>query len=67
MCLVAFSTVAIALGALTLWHAVLISRGETSIERHINNKEAKRMAIQGKVYKSAHTHLHSQCNLLSNA
>ncbi|KAK3554265.1 hypothetical protein QTP70_020127 [Hemibagrus guttatus] len=50
------TTVAVALGALTLWHAVLISRGETSIERHINNKEAKRMAIQGKVYKNPFSH-----------
>lgn len=43
------STVAVALGALTLWHAVLITCGETSIERHINNKEAKRLAKRGKV------------------
>lgn len=44
-----FSTVGVALGALTLWHAVLISRGETSIERHINIKETKRKADRGKV------------------
>lgn len=44
-----FSTVAVALGALTAWHAILISRGETSIERHINNKEKKRVAKRGKV------------------
>lgn len=44
-----FSTVGVALGALTLWHAVLISRGETSIERHINSKETKRLAKRGKV------------------
>lgn len=43
------STVGVALGALTFWHAVLISRGETSIERHINKKEMKRMASRGKV------------------
>lgn len=43
------STVSVALGALTLWHAILITRGETSIERHINNKEAKRLAKRGKV------------------
>lgn len=49
MCFVFFSTVGVALGALTLWHAVLISRGETSIERHINSKETKRMAKRGKV------------------
>ncbi|XP_030628366.1 palmitoyltransferase ZDHHC16A [Chanos chanos] len=46
------STVAVALGGLTMWHAILISRGETSIERHINSKEAKRMAKRGKVYKN---------------
>lgn len=43
------STVGVALGALTFWHAVLISRGETSIERHINLKETKRLAKRGKV------------------
>ncbi|XP_051946085.1 palmitoyltransferase ZDHHC16A [Xyrauchen texanus] len=46
------STVAVALGALTLWHAILITRGETSIERHINNKEARRLATRGKVYRN---------------
>ncbi|XP_076830230.1 palmitoyltransferase ZDHHC16A isoform X2 [Brachyhypopomus gauderio] len=46
------STVAVALGGLTAWHAVLISRGETSIERHINSKEAKRMKRRGKVFKN---------------
>ncbi|XP_048061227.1 palmitoyltransferase ZDHHC16A isoform X5 [Megalobrama amblycephala] len=46
------STVSVALGALTLWHAILITRGETSIERHINNKEAKRLAKRGKVYRN---------------
>uniref|UniRef100_A0A4W4E1H4 Palmitoyltransferase n=1 Tax=Electrophorus electricus TaxID=8005 RepID=A0A4W4E1H4_ELEEL len=46
------STVAVALGGLTAWHAILISRGETSIERHINSKEAKRMKKRGKVYKN---------------
>uniref|UniRef100_A0A8C4AB26 Palmitoyltransferase n=1 Tax=Denticeps clupeoides TaxID=299321 RepID=A0A8C4AB26_9TELE len=46
------STVAVALGGLTLWHAMLISRGETSIERHINKKEAKRLAKHGKVYRN---------------
>lgn len=43
------STVSVALGALTLWHALLITRGETSIERHINSKEAKRLAKRGRV------------------
>lgn len=50
------STVSVALGALTLWHAILITRGETSIERHINNKETKRLAKRGKVrVTSAHS------------
>lgn len=44
-----FSTVGVALGALTIWHAVLISRGETSIERHINSKETQRLAKRGRV------------------
>uniref|UniRef100_A0A671YLI6 Palmitoyltransferase n=1 Tax=Sparus aurata TaxID=8175 RepID=A0A671YLI6_SPAAU len=46
------STVGVALGALTIWHAVLISRGETSIERHINSKERQRLAKRGRVYKN---------------
>ncbi|XP_034464388.1 palmitoyltransferase ZDHHC16A isoform X3 [Hippoglossus hippoglossus] len=46
------STVGVALGALTFWHAVLISRGETSIEKHINSKETKRLAKRGRVYKN---------------
>ncbi|KAG7270064.1 hypothetical protein CRUP_012065 [Coryphaenoides rupestris] len=44
--------VAVALGGLTIWHAVLISRGETSIERHTNFKETTRLAKRGKVYKN---------------
>ena len=43
------SSVALALGALTIWHAVLISRGETSIERHINKKERQRLQAKGRV------------------
>nr|XP_043902592.1 palmitoyltransferase ZDHHC16A isoform X2 [Solea senegalensis] len=46
------STVGLALGALTIWHTVLISRGETSIERHLNSKERKRMAKEGKIYRN---------------
>uniref|UniRef100_A0A8V0ZFE3 Palmitoyltransferase n=1 Tax=Gallus gallus TaxID=9031 RepID=A0A8V0ZFE3_CHICK len=42
------SSVALALGALTLWHAALITRGETSIERHINKKERQRLQKKGK-------------------
>lgn len=47
--LLSCSSVAVALGGLTLWHAVLITRGETSVERHINHKETKRLREQGKV------------------
>ncbi|KAF5887984.1 putative palmitoyltransferase ZDHHC16 [Clarias magur] len=42
------SSVAVALGGLTIWHAVLITRGETSVERHINRKERKRLRLIGK-------------------
>jgi len=41
--------VLIALGSLTLWHARLISRGETSIEANINKAETKRLAEKNKV------------------
>ncbi|KAM3859392.1 palmitoyltransferase ZDHHC16B [Diretmus argenteus] len=50
------SSVAVALGGLTLWHAVLISRGETSVERHINRKETKRMKENGKVFRNPYHH-----------
>lgn len=43
------SSVAVALGGLTLWHIILISRGETSVERHINRKETRRLREKGKV------------------
>ncbi|XP_066991490.2 palmitoyltransferase ZDHHC16A isoform X2 [Anabrus simplex] len=38
----------VALGSLTLWHARLISKGETSIEAHINKTETKRLAAKNK-------------------
>jgi len=38
------------LGALLLWHAKLIHRGQTSVEAHINASETKRLAELGKVY-----------------
>ncbi|XP_074501842.1 palmitoyltransferase ZDHHC16A isoform X1 [Sebastes fasciatus] len=50
------STVGVALGALTMWHAVLISRGETSIERHLNSKERQRMEKRGRVYKNPYNY-----------
>lgn len=43
----------VALGGLTLWHFMLISRGETSVERHINRKETKRLKEKGKVGAAA--------------
>ncbi|XP_031424773.1 palmitoyltransferase ZDHHC16B isoform X2 [Clupea harengus] len=46
------SSVALALSALTLWHSILILRGETSVERHINRKEAQRIKQQGKVFRN---------------
>ncbi|XP_053741832.1 palmitoyltransferase ZDHHC16B isoform X1 [Synchiropus splendidus] len=46
------SCVAVSLGCLTLWHAVLITRGETSVERHINRKETKRLKALGKVFRN---------------
>ncbi|XP_026273524.1 palmitoyltransferase ZDHHC16 [Frankliniella occidentalis] len=39
-----------ALGALTIWHGKLISRGETSIEANINKKERERLAKYKKTY-----------------
>jgi len=42
----------VTLGALTLWHAKLITAGQTSIEAHINRSETKRMAELGKVYRN---------------
>lgn len=44
------SGVFVALGALAIWHARLISRGETSIEGNINKTETKRYALQNKIY-----------------
>lgn len=39
-----------ALGALTMWHSHLISRGETSIEANINKAETKRLKQLSKSY-----------------
>ncbi|XP_070539848.1 palmitoyltransferase ZDHHC16-like isoform X2 [Ptychodera flava] len=46
------SGVVVALGALTLWHIRLITRGETSIEAHINRSETARLKKLGLVYKN---------------
>ncbi|XP_053438850.1 palmitoyltransferase ZDHHC16 isoform X4 [Nycticebus coucang] len=50
------SSVALALGALTIWHAVLITRGETSIERHINKKERRRLQAKGRVFRNPYNY-----------
>lgn len=41
-----------ALGALTWWHAGLISQGETSIESHINRSEQKKYKSLGRKYRN---------------
>ncbi|XP_056153337.1 palmitoyltransferase ZDHHC16B [Lampris incognitus] len=50
------SSVAVALGGLTLWHVVLITRGETSVERHINRKETKRLKEKGRAFRNPYHH-----------
>lgn len=42
--------VVIALGSLCIWHAKLITRGETSIEAHINEAERKRLLQLKRIY-----------------
>lgn len=44
------SAVVLALGTLCSWHAILITRGETSVEAHINQSERKRLILQNKTY-----------------
>lgn len=53
------SSVAVALGGLTLWHAILITLGETSVERHINKKEIRRLKEKGKVRFIGFTHINT--------
>jgi len=38
------------LSGLSFWHAKLITRGETSVEAHINRSESARAAKEGRVY-----------------
>ncbi|KAK3851112.1 hypothetical protein Pcinc_040098 [Petrolisthes cinctipes] len=38
------------LGGLATWHGRLVSRGETSIESHINKKETERLAKTDQIY-----------------
>jgi len=42
----------LSLVGLCLWHARLISAGQTSIEAHINRSEEKRLAELGKIYRN---------------
>ncbi|KAH8267863.1 hypothetical protein KR026_009801 [Drosophila bipectinata] len=44
------AAVVIALGTLCTWHAKLITRGETSVESHINEAERKRLLQQQRIY-----------------
>ncbi|ESO05348.1 hypothetical protein HELRODRAFT_77725 [Helobdella robusta] len=46
------STACLALLGMVIWHARLISCGETSIESHINRTERKKLEACGKVYKN---------------
>lgn len=46
------SSVALALGALTVWQAVLINQGETNIERHINKKEHRWLQAKSRVFRN---------------
>ena len=46
------SSVALALGALTVWQAVLINQGETNIERHINKKEHRWQQAKSRVFRN---------------
>ncbi|XP_022086544.1 probable palmitoyltransferase ZDHHC16 [Acanthaster planci] len=49
--IVCFS-VLIALGVLTTWHVRLICRGETSIEKHINDSERARLKKVNVIYRN---------------
>ncbi|XP_015722491.1 palmitoyltransferase ZDHHC16 isoform X10 [Coturnix japonica] len=43
-------------GSCAVWHAALITRGETSIERHINKKERQRLQKKGKVFRNPYSY-----------
>lgn len=51
------SGVAIAIGTLLYGHYKMISRGETSIEKHINNSERRKYALKNKVSVSHTGHI----------
>jgi len=40
------------LGGLIIYHSLLITKGETCIERHINKKESSRLSKIGKKFKN---------------
>ncbi len=44
----------VGVGALMAWHIRLISRGETSIEQHINKETGKKFFREGKIYRNPH-------------
>ncbi|CAG5118143.1 unnamed protein product [Candidula unifasciata] len=44
--------VTVALSLLAVWHARLISEGQTSIEQHINNKERARLKKKNKIFRN---------------
>eukprot|EP00112_Aurelia_sp_Birch-Aquarium-sp1_P008940 Seg20.2 transcript_id=Seg20.2/GoldUCD/mRNA.D3Y31 product="Palmitoyltransferase ZDHHC16A" protein_id=Seg20.2/GoldUCD/D3Y31 len=46
------SAVTCALGMLNIWHIMLVSRGETSVEVHINRKERQKAAKRGMGYNN---------------
>lgn len=50
------SSVALALGALTVWQAVLINQGETNIERHTNKKEHRWLQAKSTVFRNHYSY-----------
>lgn len=50
------AAVAVALGLLNTWHMVLVSRGETSIEVHINSSEREKAAKRGMGYNNMYSY-----------
>lgn len=50
------AAVTVALGALNCYHLWLVSRGETSIEVHINKSERKKAAERGMGYNNPYNH-----------
>lgn len=44
------SCVSLAVGGLALWHVILISKGETSIETYINKSQRQKMKKEGRKF-----------------